>query len=972
MAAIPLIEFRRKWKTEFLLSPFTEIVANYQSSDYKMTLNDDLQPYEEISILASTASSHIWTVHSTSSRPKSSRRAAYAFCEDDSSSKTPMLIVPENDEKDAHDDEKVELPPPKPIATGFSQVVSSICNIYGIETKFFVNPKPMTYSKSKSKSPEIVSEQLKVYHPVWRLAFDRDIDEMRKIDSHGCIRYMNENPGYWHNTKFWDSHRSTERRDTRECLYCPGSYGENILHKLVLWLITSESNEEKEEFFSVIKYILNQENHRRRLINSIYEGKEYYGETALHLCIAQRTKLNELMLDEEAKSRLDLIGLYSPEEQQAVEYVSNRKYRKFPVDPVEEENLKSLTIENRLLMYLLERGADPHLPCADGDFFSPDNAQYVAGSVLAMATRLGNRFAMELLFAYCRVDPDVTDTKGNTPLHILAWFGIHDWRTAISQELSLPYHGIYHRTDEGILSVNRTVKPRITSIEGPWTVLKKHGAYRYQKNRRYQSPLILALYRRHSTTASMIVEDMKIQRWNWAGISGSLYDLNALEPPRNDKPSLANRFNEAQQEFVKFFNGQIDDEDYFRKEIRHNALEIIVRNEDYRSLLMIPVLQTLLEAKWILYARGMYFTNFTATFLYMLLFTLNIFIWLPRGNDPNLAYKRRDYTNNLPHLIAEILLLVGTVLSYGFVLFFWTGYNPRQNLLLLIWYIAFGVDIFFRFHLMPDEENICLSLLSLIGWFRILYYAQGIRTVGPLVNIFIHIIWEDLAKRFLWIYAVVYFAFTQAIWLQMSDLIEAEPRTDQQLWFSPTAGLLRVWGYQVDQNDNQFPAFYKSKYPPFTILLYSLYIFITFVLLINVLIAMLSNTFTKTAEYTDRLWLLKWASLILEMEQQMSFNELIRFRQTLGMAVDLAPTIDASNEKGNKRGRFFWIQTIQGLEGQSIPTKIVTNENEDYDIGPLILQFAGRRFSSETWQNVEDELRLKRVEKVIGGKRVHP
>ncbi|KAJ3121136.1 hypothetical protein HK098_003957 [Nowakowskiella sp. JEL0407] len=979
MAATPIAGHRIRKTPEFLMHQFTEIASQHL---HKFTSKDDLVMFEPPAASGGT---------SATAPPDLLRRAVFSFSEEDPFFKIPPLLVPEHDE-----DHKEIEPIPKPIPAEFDlknlfnlsiEFIPSF-DVFGLETNFIGRKLESLFgngykhpSKARSKwedaqselkSPEIISEDLKLKNPVWRFAYEKRKNDLERVDTIGCKKYMKENAGFWHNKTFSELHKCSANGLDNECLYCPGSYGENILHKLVLWLITSTEESDKEDFFAIIKYILKKEHHRRRLINSIYEEKEYYGETALHLVIAHPRATTDIMRN----------GELTPEEDRAIRYLCRKKFdNQYDVDKEEEIETK-LPIESRLLIYLLERGADPHVTCADGNFFSTENPQYVAGSILGMATRLGNRFAMELLMSYSRADPNVSDTKGNTPLHILAWFGIHDWQTALAQELSLPFssfHGIYRATPEGILGVNRKVKPPAITMDGPWVILKKYGAYRNQKNRRYQTPLILALYKKHSTMANLIIEDTKIRRWTWAGISGSLYDLNALEPPNIHKMiSIRNRIEETAlffRELYRDIQKKEVIEDIYRREIKHNALEIIIRSEDYHSLLMIPVLQILLEAKWKLYARGMYITNFVATALYMVVFTINLFVLLPMGPNSELGSKRVTYTGNTWRLILELILLLGTCATvtlkfieytkYGLLSLFWNGFNPYQNWLLLFWNVTFFVNVGFRFSKSADSENVCWSLLALLGWMRILHHAQGLRTVGPLVNIFIHVIRKDFLERFLLIYAVIYVAFTQAIWMQMSNLTTADKPSVQDIWAYPISSMLRVWEYQVDQNDNQIPDFKLSKFPAFTIILYSLYIFTTFVLLINLLIALLSNTFTKTAEYTDRLWLLRWANLILDLEHQMSFEELKRYRATLGMAVDLV------TQDGRKlTGRFFWISTIPGPDGQPIPTKITTNEVEKYNIGPKILKSAGKRFTSETWQISVDEQKLKKVEKVIGGKRV--
>ncbi|KAJ3125915.1 Transient receptor putative cation channel sub V member 4 [Nowakowskiella sp. JEL0407] len=951
-------------------------------------------------------------------------------------------LIPEN-ARDRKENEAISSP--KPLPRYFNHVINPIFDIVGIpnydqvfNADVLLNPIRRRIRELASKyrlyeflpdgespqtfaSAEQVGEKLKKCHPVWKRAYDTYMTDVKDVEM------TNKEFKVWKRKNVKKNLKEFEEVCKVESLYFPGSHGENILHKLVLWLITSDNEREKEAFFDYIKFILKDPDHRRRLINSQYEGKEYYGETVLHLALAARSKWADDE-DEVADIGSDASGsakntkkkkyVLNELDAEVIKYLTKRKYEGAPerkdLEKLIENKVpvgqkRKLSIENRLLIYLLRQGADPHVHIANGNFFSTESAQYIAGSVLGMASRLGNRFAMELLLSFSRADPDMTDTKGNTPLHVLAWFGIHDWETALSQELSIPFHGMYQNNREGIQAVNREIQLRCRTMEGPWTVLRDKGAFRNQKNRRYQTPFILALYKKHSTTASLILEDIKIQRWLWGGTSGALYDVNAIEPLGHDRPTIPDRVIFAYTETKKLLFGGKFNEDWNRKEATHNAIEIIVRNEDYRSLLMIPIIQILLEAKWIHYARGMYWVNFMATLAYMLLFSVYLFVFLPKSHtEPagidTLGMKRMTYSSVRDDFrgVAEIILVAGTCTSllikfvelirYGVTSFFWTGLNYLQNLLLMVWYSLSIIQVIFRVKQLPDYENIVLSLLSIIGWSRILHYLQGVRQVGPLVNIFIFIVWENFLKRFIWIYAIVYFAFGQAIWLQMTELSDpptpevnemlnqtltgsGESREKALRWLNPLTGFLYIWSYQVDQNDNQFPIFEYAKNREVAIILYSLYIFLAFVLLINMLIAMLSNTFTNTAEYSDRVWMLRWARFVLEMEKQVSYKLLLRYRATIGMPVDVIvypkeETIEP--EDITNRGRFFWVQTVQSKQGHNIPMKIVTNEVEEYDVGMKVLENAGKRFVSETWQNAVDERKFREIENVVGGKRISP
>ncbi|KAJ3123547.1 Transient receptor putative cation channel sub V member 1 [Nowakowskiella sp. JEL0407] len=860
-------------------------------------------------------------------------------------------------------------------------------------------------------NPEVINDDLRAHNPYWYAAYTKDLPSLKLIENVGCKeackKFKEKFKCDW---KLDENYQKVHdcKNEPWTCLYSPGSFGENILHKLVLWLISEPVESEKDKYLKIIEHLLNQEVHRRKLVNSMYEGREFFGETALHMILARNLKKNS-SIDENLRTFIDSLGEW--------------RFRETPIDkPLPN---RSLTVEEYLIVKLLEYGADPHVARAQGEFFNSESPQYFAGSALGMATRLGDEYTMRVLLKYCKVDPDAADNFGNTPLHILAWYGIHTWEAAIGHDRQ-NRAGIYNTATVGMKHMDKDLDIAGKRMEGPWLLLLECGAYADHRNHRDQTPLILAIYRKQSEMAALIVEINKLEHWFWAGITGSLYDINALDPPKFTENVVrdwfAIRYNGIKRSikhrrksnpmswifyipriiFVNLFLKRFMED---KKEILHSALEIVAKNQDYHTLLLMPVLQIVLEAKWMTYAKHMFYSYFIFSVLYMLIFTAVVFA-IPVGEiGQDLIARRRDFSSDggVALRVAEIILFLGNLfmlskkishfMQIGPSEFFLHGFSPAQNIM------------------------------------------QGFRTIGPIVNIFLHVVWEDFFKRFLTIYAVVYLAFSQAIWLQMSTFrsqnpdLKPAPNPNSEFyekWKTIDLAFLKIWGFQVDPNESQFNALLQAPFPWFTILLYSIYNFTTFVLLINVLIAMLSHTYSKTADNSNRLWLLKWTELILQMDQTMRKDVLMRYRATIGIRIaasdPVTPRVVTQNNPSSKKnavnptepkkeppdtkkdpeeavkddtdgktkeekskedekkfddselkyqtnGRYFWIDTIRD---ENLPTYLVTNMDSRLNIGPEILQMASERFSTKAWQQVLDERKMKKIERkmIMSGKRI--
>ncbi|KAJ3081022.1 hypothetical protein HK102_002631, partial [Quaeritorhiza haematococci] len=179
-----------------------------------------------------------------------------------------------------------------------------------------------------------------------------------------------------------------------------------------------------------------------------------------------------------------------------------------------------------------------------------------------------------------------------------------------------------------------------------------------------------------------------------------------------------------------------------------------------------------------------------------------------------------------------------------------------------------------RFH-KGDAEFIFLGFAAIIGWVFIFTYAKGLQTTGPLVIIFYRVMTKDLLAWFIiWIF--LFIGFAQAFYLQM--LVSPEetgPRQRVTTGLAPESdiGLMLesfMMGFRFLLGDQVFDNYKTMRTRGLAVVLFAIYIFATSILLLNLLIAVLNNSFTKIYDQGEKQWQLVWATLVLQIDGRLS------------------------------------------------------------------------------------------------------
>ncbi|XP_062391812.1 transient receptor potential cation channel subfamily V member 1-like [Sardina pilchardus] len=340
----------------------------------------------------------------------------------------------------------------------------------------------------------------------------------------------------------------------------------------------------------------------------------------------------------------------------------------------------------------------------------------------------------------------------------------------------------------------------------------------------------------------------KFVEWAYGPVSGSLYDLESLD--------------------------SYDE---------NSVLEIVVYGSEIRNrleMLQVEPLNKLLDEKWDRFAHRIFLFKFLMYLLYVFIFTSVAYF----GNKQMSPGARLlDIKRRRPNL--QSLLIDG----YFELIFF------LQALLCIISFALYWCD---------HVEHLCFLVLSLaLSWLNLLYFSRGFRHMGIYSVMIQKILLGDIL-RFLLVYIVFLFGFSAAVVTLMdmpkdhinttsaSDInqtaIKTQPDSDSGESDKPTFDnfyftTLELFKFTIGMGDLEFSEQYRYK-EVFYVLLIS-YIILTYILLLNMLIALMSQTVQDLTGKSMNIWKLQRAITILDMERVLP--QWLRTRLRSGVERDL-------------------------------------------------------------------------------------
>ncbi|XP_026467661.1 uncharacterized protein LOC113371242 [Ctenocephalides felis] len=511
---------------------------------------------------------------------------------------------------------------------------------------------------------------------------------------------------------------------------------------------------------------------------------------------------------------------------------------------------------NELVQDLLEAGANVNQR-AIGSFFLPRDQQqirrckytdyeglaYLGEYPLAWAACCANESVYNMLLDN-GADPDLCDTFGNTVLHMVV----------VCDKLDMFGYALRH--------------PKLPA---------KNGMLNYAG----LTPLTLACTLGRAEVFREMLELSAKEFWRYSNITCSAYPLNALDTLLPDGRTNWN-----------------------------SALFIILNGTKEAHLDMLDggIIQKLLEEKWKTFARKQFLKRLLILFIHLICLSMAVYL---RPTDNNFYYEntldspyKYDDTGDsdiktLLRYVFEVATIMG-VLSYvilqqgdevknqGMAAFLKQLTHAPAKAIFLI--SNFLILCCIPCRLMGDRKTEEAILVFAVpgSWFLLMFFAGAVRLTGPFVTMIYSMITGDMLT-FGIIYMIVLFGFSQSFYF----LYKGFPSVKSTLY----GNYPRTWMalFQITLGDYVYSDLGYTTYPNLSKTVFVIFMVFVPILLLNMLIAMMGNTYAHVIEQSEKEWMKQWAKIVVTLERAVSQTDLHKYLEEY--SIGMGPSDDSSYEQ---------------------------------------------------------------------------
>nr|XP_034994938.1 transient receptor potential cation channel subfamily V member 3 isoform X1 [Zootoca vivipara] len=485
----------------------------------------------------------------------------------------------------------------------------------------------------------------------------------------------------------------------------------------------------------------------------------------------------------------------------------------------------NIAIERRqydITQTLIEKGADVNAH-AQGIFFNPKHKHegfYFGETPLALAACTNQPDIVELLMNNSKTDITSQDSRGNNILHALV---------TVAEDFKTQNDFVRKMYDTILLKSRNRDLETMKNKDGltPLQLAAKTGKLEILK-------YILSREIRDKPNRSL---SRKFTDWAYGPVQSSLYDLTELDTTSEN-----------------------------------SLLDIIVYNTNIgnrHEMLALEPLHSLLRMKWKRFARHMFFISCCLYFIYNVLLTLISYYRPQAEKAPPYPLSLTDDLSWL-QLTGQVTVMLGAIFIAikESVAIFLLRPSDLQSILSDAWFhfaffiqavlVVFSVCLYFFSY---KEHLACLVLAMSLGWANMLYFTRGLQSMGIYSVMIQQVILHDVIK-----FLVVYIVFLLGFGVALAALIDDCPENSKCSNFS-TLGNVEIELFKLTLGLGDLEIHEDAKYPILFLLLRISFVILTFVLLLNMLIALMGETVEDISKESEHIWRLQRARTIVETEK---------------------------------------------------------------------------------------------------------
>jgi len=226
-----------------------------------------------------------------------------------------------------------------------------------------------------------------------------------------------------------------------------------------------------------------------------------------------------------------------------------------------------------------------------------------------------------------------------------------------------------------------------------------------------------------------------------------------------------------------------------------------------------------------------------------------------------------------------------------------------------------------------------LSLNSVVGWTYMLFFLLAHQSSGPIVIIIYKMFVSDVLL-FMTIYGVFLLGFAQAFYVQFNDNSLADFMKRVKACFSTMLG---------DLDFESFSDQAQVSNPFLATLLLTVYVVIISVVLLNLLIAMMGDTYAKIIDESRMIWQLEQARILFSLETELTDKEREEETKSYQVIIKGKPHVQVflidedhfggESDEWHGSDRVPWYKRGFWLPGhQDIPWKNSSREGDLYNV----------------------------------------